>query len=191
MVESRSVTGLGASFARLAAPARSARRSRSAMVALLLAGAAMNATGARAATGLDLSGLSVPLATFDTAGVNYDFVQNGTALLSSSSNYSFGGILRDGTGVQVFSLHKAGVNTLTLTGANTYSGDTVVNAGILLAGAANTLSANSKMIVNSTLDLAGGDQTVAGLSGNGDIINSGVAAVLTIDLASGTSTWCR
>ncbi|QXQ05438.1 autotransporter-associated beta strand repeat-containing protein [Sphingosinicellaceae bacterium] len=189
MVESRSVTGLGASFARLAAPARSARRSRSAMVALLLAGAAMNATGARAATALDLSGLSVPLANLDTASVNYDFVQNGIALLSSSSNYSFGGILRDGTGVQVFSLHKAGVNTLTLTGANTYSGDTVVNAGILQAGAAHTLSANSKMIVNAMLDLAGGDQTVAGLSGNGDNINSGVAAVLMIDLASGLETY--
>jgi fibronectin-binding autotransporter adhesin len=89
----------------------------------------------------------------------------------------------DGAG----SLSKAGAGTLLLDNtANTYSGDTLINAGMLQAGAANSFSPNSAMTVASagTLELAGFSQTVAGLS-NAGLINmgSGTApgAVLTVN----------
>lgn len=65
--------------------------------------------------------------------------------------------------------------TQALGGANTYNGATNVNAGILRAGAANTLSAASAFTVASggTLDLAGFNQTVASLGNAGVVVLGG------------------
>jgi autotransporter-associated beta strand protein len=69
------------------------------------------------------------------------------------------------------SFTKQGVGTLTLTGANTYSGGTLVNAGALQAGAANVLSANSAVTVASgvTLDLNNFNQAIGTLAGAGAV----------------------
>src|SRR5262249_35861949 len=57
-------------------------------------------------------------------------------------------------------LIKIGTGTLTLSGANTYTGPTAVNAGTLQAGAVNAFSSASAFTVASgaILDLAGFDQ---------------------------------
>ena len=64
--------------------------------------------------------------------------------------------------------------TTTLTGANSYSGATNVNAGTLRAGAPNTFSPNSAVTVASggTLDLNGFSQTVPGVT-NAGLVNMG------------------
>ncbi|RYZ08280.1 MAG: hypothetical protein EOO24_10570, partial [Comamonadaceae bacterium] len=69
------------------------------------------------------------------------------------------------------SLAQNGSGTLTLSGANTYSGATLVNAGTLRAGAANSFSAASAHTVaaGATLDLAGFNQTVAGVTTAGTV----------------------
>ena len=66
----------------------------------------------------------------------------------------------------------AGITTLT--GANTYSGATNVNAGTLQAGALNTFSSNSAVTVASggTLDLNGFNQTVPSVADAG-LVNMG------------------
>ncbi|MBR0669329.1 autotransporter outer membrane beta-barrel domain-containing protein [Roseomonas hellenica] len=69
----------------------------------------------------------------------------------------------------VGAVRQEGTGTTVLTGANTYSGPTSVNAGTLQAGATNTFSPASAVTVASagTLALAGFDQTVAGLTNAG------------------------
>jgi outer membrane autotransporter protein len=78
---------------------------------------------------------------------------------SAGSDATGGGLIKIGTG------------TLTLSGANTYTGPTMVNAGTLQAGAVNAFSSASAFTVASgaTLDLAGFDQTVGSLAGAGNV----------------------
>ncbi len=71
-----------------------------------------------------------------------------------------GGLTKVGTGV--FTLSG-------LSGNNAYGGATIVSGGTLRAGVANIFSPNSAFTVNTTLDLNGLDQTIAGLSGAGTV----------------------
>jgi len=68
-------------------------------------------------------------------------------------------------------LTKAGSGTLTLTGPNSYSGDTTVSGGTLAAGTANTLSFSSSVDVMSgaTLNLDGFSQRVNNFTNAGTV----------------------
>ena len=85
---------------------------------------------------------------------------------------TFSGIAQNSSGT--LGLTKVGTGVETLTGANTYTGPTIVNAGILRVANTNALgSGNSPVIVNSgTLDLAT-NLVVDSLQGaGGTIINN-------------------
>lgn len=77
---------------------------------------------------------------------------------------------------------KEGAGTLTLSGANDYTGATNVAQGTLKAGAANTFSAASAHSVASgaTLDLAGFSQAVASLANSGTVSLAGATAGTTL-----------
>ncbi len=68
-------------------------------------------------------------------------------------------------------LTKLGAGTLVLSGTNTYSGATNVNAGTLRAGSPNAFSQTSAMTVASgaILDLNSHDQSVGSLAGSGNV----------------------
>ncbi len=68
-------------------------------------------------------------------------------------------------------LNKIGTGTLTLSGANTYSGTTTVAIGTLRAGADHAFSATSVVDVKAgaTLNISTFDQTIAGLTGSGEV----------------------
>jgi len=82
------------------------------------------------------------------------------------------------------SLVKVGAGTLTLAGTASYSGETRVAAGTLKAGAANAFSAASSGVVASgaTLDLAGFNQKMAGLTNAGTVSLLGSAPGATLTL---------
>ncbi len=67
------------------------------------------------------------------------------------------------------SLFKDGAGTLILSGANTYTGDTTVNSGILRAGSAQAFGPSGRLTVNSgtTLELGGFDASFSSIIGGG------------------------
>ena len=72
-----------------------------------------------------------------------------------------------------------GTGTQTLSGANTYSGATMVMAGTVKVGAPMSLSSKSDVTVMSTLDLNGNSQKVGALSGSGMVTSSAVSPTPT------------
>jgi autotransporter-associated beta strand protein len=120
---------------------------------------------------------------------------------NSSGNGAVGGDILDNAGLifanpapqpyagaisGVGSVNVTGAGTLTLSGASTYSGATTVGStSTLAAGAADAFSPNSTYAVSGKLDLAGNDQAIVSLTGNGTVTNSAPStATLT---ASGDS----
>jgi autotransporter-associated beta strand protein len=85
------------------------------------------------------------------------------------------------------SLVKVGAGTLTLSGANTYTGGTTVDAGTLRQGALGGFVASTPYTVNAgTLDLNSFNLTASSLSGTGGTIALGTAN-LTVNQAGSTS----
>jgi autotransporter-associated beta strand protein len=95
---------------------------------------------------------------------------------SAGAALTLSGII-DGSG----NLQKTGAGTLILSGANTYSGTTTVNAGTLKDGASNSI-ANTNVTVSgtgasttATLDLNGFNNSIGSLSLGGSTTSSGAA----------------
>lgn len=73
-----------------------------------------------------------------------------TFAIDGSGNWAFNNVVGQGTGVMT--LTKSGSGTLTLAGANTYSGGTVLNAGSLNVNNAAALGTGALTINGGTLD---------------------------------------
>jgi filamentous hemagglutinin family protein len=69
------------------------------------------------------------------------------------------------------SLTQAGTGTTTLTGNNTYTGATTVNAGVLRAGSTTAFGLNSAVTVNApgALDLPNHSLSIGSLAGSGNV----------------------
>lgn len=81
-------------------------------------------------------------------------------------------------GASAGSLVKSGAGTLLLTGANTYTGATTVNAGTLRAGSAGALPSGTALTVGAggTFDMGGFAGRFGSLNGAGTVTNGGAAA---------------
>lgn len=160
-------------------------------------------TGAGPGT-LDLNGFNQTVAALSFGGLgtaanakitnsatgNSVFTVNGSATPANA----YSGIIQDGGTGKTVSLVKDGSNTLTLAGANTYTGGTTINGGTLKLGGSGNILADSGAVTvgGGTFDINSANETVGAVTLNsGSIINSGVdqAKALTgssYDVKSGT-----
>ena len=106
--------------------------------------------------GLDASGASNAAVSFTNTGA-VAFSGSGLRTLalsgSSTGNNTLAAVLGDGTGGAT-SLTKSGTGTWVITGANTYTGETLVSAGMLMisaAGSINSASGGVRMLSSATL----------------------------------------
>jgi autotransporter-associated beta strand protein len=99
------------------------------------------------------------------------------SLNATAGSFTYGGVIGDGLGAGAMSLTKNGASTQILSGANTYTGATIVNAGTLTVGSA----ANGSISSSSTLQMGGGifnySRTGAGQTVNGLTVNAGNSTV--------------
>jgi fibronectin-binding autotransporter adhesin len=134
---------------------------------------------------LDLAGnwTTVNGLTGNANGVITNSGTSAATLTNQGPSSTFSGLIQDGASAIGLTLNSPG-NTLTLAGANTYSGPTTVQAGTLMSAATNAFSAASATTVNAggVLDLGGFNQTVSLLAGGGTVTNSGPSgATLTVN----------
>ena len=104
-----------------------------------------------------------------------------STLDTSSNNVTLAGNIYNPVSWQVIT--KIGSGTLTLSGANTYTGPTTINAGTLAAGAANAFSSSSAVTVASgaKVVLNGHNESIGSLTGAGAVTdNSNTPATLTV-----------
>jgi autotransporter-associated beta strand protein len=126
---------------------------------------------------LDLHGFSNTIGSLSGSGT---VLNNGgaTATLtvgSDNTDTTFGGVLANGAGV--LQLTKSGSGVLTLTGANTYTATTTVNAGSLIV---NGSIASAQTVVNSG-GFLGGHGTIGGnLVNNGTVGQINFPGTLTV-----------
>ncbi len=112
-------------------------------------------------------------------GGGYVALGSGTLTLEQNINTTFSGMM-DGAG----GLNKNGNGTLTLSGTGSYAGETNVNGGALVQGAAGAFSSASTYLVanNALIDLGGHDTDMAGLSNSGTV-NFGGSGGTTLNVA--------
>ena len=161
-------------------------------------GAATNTLtfGSGSTSDLQLGGNSITVGGLNTnPTVGTPVIENASAtaatltnaLASGTANY--GGVLQDGAGGGALALTETGGGVQTLSGANTYTGGTTVNAtgGGLTLGAGGTLGAatNNVAVTAGTLDLGGQSITQNSLTlGGGSVV--GPTGTLTLS-STGTA----
>ncbi|MFN7561015.1 MAG: autotransporter-associated beta strand repeat-containing protein [Prosthecobacter sp.] len=134
--------------------------------------------GAAQSTALTLSGGAITLFDTSTLTVNHPStpITISSALTGASS-----------------SLTKAGSGVLSLSGANAYSGNTIISSGTLRLGASNVIpdgAGNGNVTLNGTLNLNAFSETLNGLSGSGTVDTiAGTTSTLTLGANDSTSTF--
>jgi autotransporter-associated beta strand protein len=108
-------------------------------------------------------------------------VTNQISLLANSVMDTTGGSLTLSNVISGgFGLNLISVNPLTLAGANTYSGGTVINTGIVIAANASALGGGSVGLTNSLLQLAQ-NLAISNLTGDASAVIDVGANVLTVN----------
>lgn len=125
---------------------------------------------------LTIGGLSGATGDLGSANVLTGYTGNVSALTlnpQTGISVTYGGVISNGAGAM--SLTKTGAGTQILTGANTYTGATIVNAGTLTIGDNGSLGSSSALQINGGTFNYG--NTLAGLTLNGLAAGAGNATL--------------
>ncbi len=130
---------------------------------------------------LDLNGNSPTISSLSGAAgtVTNSTGPQATLTLNQTTATTFGGTLRDGGGGLSLTMNGSGM--LTLTGTNTYSFPTTINAGVLRAGAPSAFAPDSDVVITGgTLDASIGPQSIDSLTvGASGAVNLAIGSLLT------------
>jgi autotransporter-associated beta strand protein len=120
--------------------------------------------------------------TTGTVGVGPVFDNGVLALDRGDAGSTFGNVVSGSGAVSMISS-----GTTILTGSNSYTGGTIVNAGVLKLGNANAAGAGGPLTVNGgTFDLSGFSESFASLAGTGGVVdNVSAGGNLTLTIGSG------
>ena len=144
------------------------------------AGALENVSGANTYTGLVTLGSDATIgSTAGTLALNNTGTITGSGFgltLTGAGNGSIAGIIGTGTG----GLTKTGTGTWTLSGANTYTGATTVNAGTLTYASTTSLSSSSVINLGATTAAVGLNYTGAGGTFSTALNFSGTTGAVTL-----------
>ena len=166
-----------------------------------LLGGATNAFSAASATTvlaggtLDLGGFNQTVSSLSGSGTVTNSGVNSAILTNQGASSTFSGVIQDGASLTGLTQNSAG-NTLTLTGTNTYTGETTIAAGTLALGTngvtAGSIASSSGVIDNGTFDISGTfvsslniGATITTLSGSG-VVNLGPQ---TLTITNGSTTF--
>jgi fibronectin-binding autotransporter adhesin len=120
--------------------------------------------------------------TGNITGNDAAIVNNGTLIINRGGGFGLGNAI-SGSG----SLVQAGAGTTTLSGNNSYTGGTTINAGSLLLGSANRLADSGALAVNGgNFNLGGFSETVGAVTVAGGSITNGTLTGSSYDMQSGT-----
>ena len=133
----------------------------------------------------DISGISAESQTIgDLSGMGFVNLGEKNLIEGTANHTTYAGVIQGGDEGR---FTKQGSGTLTLTGANTYSGGTIINEGTLALLGSGTLHPTGDVTVNDGAfdmsEITAASQTIGNLSGRGGIVNLG-----TKDLITGTAS---
>lgn len=147
--------------------------------------------GAASTGTLRLNGQSTLIAGLKTnATVGTPIVENANATaatltVNSAFADTYAGVIQNGTGAGALSIVKENANTLTLSGANTYTGTTTINSGTLLINGTHTGAGAYSVSSSGTLGGTGSLSGAVTVSAGGTISpGSSIES-----LATGSNTW--
>jgi len=126
----------------------------------------------------DLGGRTETVGSLAGAGTVRSGFSGGVLILSGNASTTFSGVIENGAGNM--SLTKEGAGILTISGANTYTGATTINAGTLRLGSASERISNSSALTIATgaiFDMNGVSETVFSFGGDGTITSSAAGSV--------------
>lgn len=129
---------------------------------------------------LDLNGTNGTINGLSSSGAGSSLVDNSSNAVSTltvganDQSSTFGGVIQNSGASAKLNLTKTGAGTLTLTGTNTYTGPTTVNAGTLLINGNSSADTNTWTVVSGA--------TLGGTGKIGGVVNyqNGSAASFTV-----------
>ena len=132
--------------------------------------------------GLNIAGYNNTIGSLTGGGTTGGNVSLGAAALTigadNTSPAAYAGVISS-TGSPVTSVVKIGTGTETFSGANTYTGATLINGGILNASSSSALGSGNVTFGGGTLQY--GTTSAAGTDLSGRIVSSGSAISLDTD----------
>jgi fibronectin-binding autotransporter adhesin len=138
---------------------------------------------------LDMNTYSDVIGSLAGGGTVDNVAGGGTPTLAAggdNTSTTFSGKLQNTSGTLSFT--KNGSGTLTLSGANTYTGTTTISAGKIKLGVANALPSGSAVTVTGTLDMNTYSDAIGSLAGAGTVDNVVGAGTPTLTVGGNNSS---